>query len=149
MLMQPGSLLASDLVPPLSVSLFPGHTFTFNPRRLLPRHIQVFDINYELDLIVVNIADGIMKSGMPNHAQSFNIADYQEKWIEIRMQKTGSSCSTTISNAASGEELSSSVGGTCNLAAEGSRVVINARARDGTDTGDSFVSIRKVMWQPN
>ena len=105
-------------------------------------------MNYELDLIVVNVDEGIMKSGKPNFAASFAIADYEARWITIRLQKTGESCSTTISDSATDELLGSTLGGDCSLEDSG-KVVINARGRDGSDAGDSFVSIRKVEWQPN
>ena len=38
---------------------------------------QPFDVNNELDLIVINVAQGIMKSGKPEHnAASFPISEY-------------------------------------------------------------------------
>lgn len=110
-----------------------------------------FDVNNELDLIVVNVDQGVMKSGIPNHAVSFNIGDYDQRWIEIAMHKSGTSCSTSISSVGTGVNGENKLleiieNNTCSLSSAGSKIVVNARARDGIDSGESFVSIRSVTW---
>lgn len=108
-----------------------------------------FDSTYELDLFVINLADDVMKSGRPQHTQVFKISDYEKKWVKVTMVKSGSYCSTSITNVGSGIVLAVTSGSvSCNLSTGPNHVVVNVRARDGgsDDSDHSFVSIRKITW---
>jgi hypothetical protein len=103
-----------------------------------------FNRSNELDLIVVNVDKGQMKSGAPGKAKSFPISGNDKKWIRVKMVRQGNSCSTTISAEANNAILHES-SSECKLQSS-NQVVINSRARDGSDSGDSFVSIKSVSW---
>lgn len=109
---------------------------------------EVFDVNYELDLFVVNLADNVIKSGRPFHAQVFKMSDVEQRWITFKMIKSGDTCTTSISDSDTGAVLVRGSAGSCNLS-DKNHVVVNVRARDGgSDSSDhSFVSVRKIKWQ--
>ena len=115
-----------------------------------------FDSAHEIDLIVINLQDDVMKSGSPGKAYSFDLSKWDKKWIDITMTKSGNVCSTKISNANPGASHSgfnetgagSSVMATGDCALHSAnKLVVNSRARNGTDSdGDSFVSVLAVSW---
>ena len=53
-----------------------------------------------------------------------------------------------ILDSSPGNLIGSGMAGDCSLQ-DPAKIIISARERDGYDPGDSFVSTRKVDWQPN
>ena len=59
----------------------------------------------ELDLIVVNLSQNIMKSGKPGKAEDIAMSSFIQKWIRISLVKSSNQCQTTISAVDSGAVL--------------------------------------------
>ncbi len=103
-----------------------------------------FTEHYELDLIVVNIQEGVAKFGLPNHAHSIPLSSLQQRWITVTITKTGNSCDLEVKRE--GASTLAATGLLCRLKDEGSRVVINSRARKYASDSSAFVTISDVRW---
>ncbi len=113
-----------------------------------------FTKDYELDLIVVNLSNNVAKCGRPTKGNEkpteVDLSSISEQWINISMEKSGTSCKVTITNDATGSTLVNGGDNPCDLESTG-HIVIASRARDpdsATTSGSdsSFVSIRSVKW---
>lgn len=57
-----------------------------------------FSQNTELDLVVVNLSDNVVKSGKPFNAVSIGLDQVSQRWLSVRMVKSGSYCTTTFTS---------------------------------------------------
>jgi hypothetical protein len=103
-----------------------------------------FDVDNELDLFVVNVAKGIMKSGKPFHALQVSLSDVEKRWIEVVMTKSGTQCKVDVRR--DGQSTLHLGTGTCTPGTTANHVVVNSRARDNASNTSSFIDIAEVKW---
>lgn len=108
---------------------------------------EVFTVEEELDLFVANLLeDGVkkVKMGTPGMSVGVPLADVDQQWITARLQKRGATCKFSVVKA-DGATLDL---GTreCHNSPTSGRVVVNARARNGSSLDPSFVTLDEVRW---
>jgi hypothetical protein len=107
-----------------------------------------FQQSGEIDLIVVNIADNIAKSGRPGSAFSIDLASISTRWIDVVMTKSDGKCSTTVYS--NGKILFDPEGSThaCGLEENGQNFfVVNSRSRGGPYSLSSVVTVASASWE--
>eukprot|EP01031_Cornospumella_fuschlensis_P025104 gene25104-30321_t len=109
-----------------------------------------FSQNTELDLVVVNLSENVVKSGKPFHAVSIGLDQVSQRWLSVRMVKNGDYCTTTFTSIDDNRVLNNPQAAPCTLAGDGNNfVVVNSRARSSISYADGTVTVRSVSWDQN
>jgi hypothetical protein len=104
-----------------------------------------FQQSGEIDLIVVNIADNIAKSGRPGSAFSIDLASISTRWIDVVMTKSDGKCSTTVYS--NGKILFDPEGATHACENGQNMFVVNSRSRGGPYSLSSVVTVASASWE--
>ncbi|MGC4938202.1 hypothetical protein [Kribbella sp. DT2] len=108
---------------------------------------EVFTVEEELDLFVANLVEnGVkkVKMGTPGSSVGVPLADVEQQWITARLKKRGEWCQFSIDKA-DGRTVSLGTS-PCHNSPTTGRVVVNARARNGSSVSSSFVTLDEVRW---
>ena len=105
---------------------------------------EAFNTKEELDLIVVNVSEGVAKSGSPSKAPSVSLKSLSGRWIKVIMNKNGHRCTTRIERK--GESSLSLGENYCNSNPKQNKIVINSRARAFSSMKSSSIEVANVSW---